>query len=87
MTDSLKIEFPCEYPIKIIGVSDTIFRETVVEIVRLHAPNLDENTISERASKNGTYCAVNLSIVATGESQLQALHEDLMAQPFVKMVF
>ncbi|MFB3105632.1 MAG: DUF493 family protein, partial [Pseudomonadales bacterium] len=41
MTDSLKIEFPCEYPIKIIGVSDTVFRETVVEIVRLHAPNLD----------------------------------------------
>ena len=65
MTDSLKIEFPCEYPIKIIGVSDTVFRETVVEIVRLHAPNLDEDT---------------------GESQLRALHEDLIAQPFVKMV-
>ena len=86
MTESLKIEFPCDYPIKIIGVSDSVFRDTVVEIVRLHAPNLDENTIRERASKNGTYCAVNLSIVATGESQLKALHRDLMAQSLVKMV-
>ncbi|MCZ6641281.1 MAG: DUF493 domain-containing protein [Gammaproteobacteria bacterium] len=86
MTDSITIEFPCDYPIKIIGVSKPVFRETVVEIVRLHAPNLDEKTISERASKNGTYCAVNLSIVATGEPQLQALHLDLMAEPLVKMV-
>ena len=87
MTESLKIEFPCDYPIKIIGVSDSVFRETVIDIVRLHAPDLDENTISERASKNGTYCAVNLSIVATGEPQLKALHQELIAEPLVKLVF
>ena len=86
MTESPSIEFPCDYPIKIIGVSDTVFRETVVEIVRAHAPNLDDDTISERASRNGRYCAVNLSIVATGEPQLKALHQDLMAQPLVKLV-
>ena len=86
MADAPKIEFPCDYPIKIIGVSATVFRETVVDIVRSHAPNLDENKIHERASRNGNYCAVNLSIVATGESQLRALHQDLMALPLVKMV-
>ena len=86
MTESLKIEFPCDYPIKIIGVSNSVFRETVIEIVRSHVPDLDENTISERPSRHGNYCAVNLSIVAMGEPQLKALHEALIAQPLVKMV-
>lgn len=86
MTELLKIEFPCDYPIKIIGVSNTDFRETVVKIVRSHAPNLNDDSISERASRNGNYCAVNLSIIATGEPQLKALHKELMAVPLVKMV-
>lgn len=86
MTDAPKIEFPCDYPIKVIGINHHSLRETVVEIVRRHAPDLTEESISLRDSRAGTYRSVRLSIIATGEPQLKALHKALMAEPLVKLV-
>jgi len=86
VTDAPKIEFPCDYPIKVIGVNHHTLRETVVEIVRRHAPDLAEESISLRDSRAGTYCSVRLSITATGEPQLKALHRALMAEPLIKLV-
>ena len=86
VTDIPKIEFPCDYPIKIIGVNHRTLREIVVEIVRAHAPELAEEDISLRDSREGKYCSVRLSIQATGEPQLKALHTALLKEPLVKLV-
>lgn len=86
MTDTPKIAFPCDYPIKVIGVNHHTLRQTVVEIVRLHAPDLAEESVSLRDSRAGNYCSVRLSINATGESQLRALHRALIKEPLVKLV-
>ena len=86
VTDAPRIEFPCDYPIKVIGVNHRTLRDTVVEIVRLHAPDLADETISCRDSREGRYCSVRLSIIATGEPQLRALHQALLEEPLVKLV-
>jgi putative lipoic acid-binding regulatory protein len=86
VTDIPKIEFPCDYPIKIIGVNHHTLRETVVEIVRSHAPDLIDDSISLHDSREGKYRSVRLSITATGEPQLKALHQALLSEPLVKMV-
>lgn len=86
MTDSVRIEFPCSYPLRVIGDKDEGFRPAVLDIVRRHAPDLDEATVSVRDSRGGNYCSVRFTIVATGEPQLRALHETLMADPRVRMV-
>jgi putative lipoic acid-binding regulatory protein len=86
VADAPKIEFPCDYPIKVIGVNHRSLRATVVEIVRHHAPDLAEESISLRDSRAGRYCSVRMSITATGEPQLQALHQALLAEPLVKLV-
>jgi putative lipoic acid-binding regulatory protein len=81
------IEFPCEdYPIKVIGSSSESLRKSVISIVRLHDEAFSEQTVEEHASSQGSYTSVRLSIRATGERQLKALHEDLMAHPLVKLV-
>jgi len=67
-------------------VNHHTLRETVVEIVRLHAPDLADESISFRDSREGRYCSVRLSITATGERQLRALHEALLEEPLVKLV-
>ncbi|MDH3641648.1 MAG: DUF493 domain-containing protein, partial [Gammaproteobacteria bacterium] len=85
-TDAPRIEFPCDYPIKVIGENHPTLRETVVEIVRLHAPDLADDAISCRDSRAGRYCSVRLSITATGEPQLRALHQALLEEPLVKLV-
>lgn len=81
-----KIEFPCDYPIRVIGHRTVEFRSTVLRIVREHAPDMVEADVTVRDSRDGGYCSLRLSFVATGEPQIRALHAALMAQPDVKLV-
>ncbi|HEX7036140.1 MAG TPA: DUF493 domain-containing protein [Pseudomonadales bacterium] len=86
MTDSIRIEFPCDYPIRIIGEQRDDFEASVLGIVRAHARTVREESVSVRQSRDGTYCSVRVTIVATGEEQLEGLHRALMAEPGVRMV-
>lgn len=81
-----KIEFPCDYPIKVLGRRGEGFQELVIEIFELHAPGFDQRSITVRDSAKGTFCAMTITITATGTDQLQALHEALMATGRVQMV-
>ena len=80
------IEFPCEYPVKVMGDADDNFQALVVEVVRKHVPDLDESRITVRDSSKGTFRSVTVIINATGKPQLQALFDDLKATGKVKMV-
>lgn len=86
MTERPKIEFPCLYPIKVIGINHVKLKETVVQIVRRHAPDLLDESVTLRDSRGGNYRSVRFAIQATGEAQLKALHRDLLTQPLVKLV-
>ena len=87
MDDKPTIEFPCEdYPIKVIGMSEDDLQRSVVEIVRSHDFAFSEETVTLQASSKGNYLSVRFSIRATGKAQLQALHQDLLAHPSVKLV-
>ena len=82
-----KIEFPCDYVIKVIGHAAPDFTEFVVEVVEQHAPGLlNEADISVNDSSKGRFSSVQLKIVATGEDQLKALFEELKASGRVHMV-
>lgn len=81
-----KIEFPCDYAIKVIGHAAPGFKEFVVSVVEEHAPGIQEENVSVVNSRNGRFTSVRLTIVATGEPQLKALFEDLKASGRVQMV-
>ncbi len=81
-----KIEFPCLYPIKIIGESVEGFQTTVIEIVERHTGDLDASLIDIKASGQNNYLSVRVTIAATGEEQLRNLFEDLKALESVRLV-
>ncbi|HCB44517.1 MAG TPA: hypothetical protein DHW73_01005 [Pseudomonas sp.] len=81
-----KIEFPCQYPIKVIGTAGDDFAEVICEVVERHAPGIDTTTIDVKDSKNGRFLSLRLVITATGQDQLEALHRDLKATGRVHMV-
>lgn len=82
-----RIEFPCQdYPIKVIGDAREGFIDMVVEVVRRHAPDLDEARLTLRESSNGRFSSVQLMINATGIEQLQAINADLRETGQVRMV-
>lgn len=80
------IEFPCDYPIKILGENHEDFEATVVEVTRRHAPEVTDAQVSVRNSRAGRYAAVTITIRATGERQLKRLHDDLIRNPAVRLV-
>lgn len=84
--DAPKIEFPCRYPVKIVGTNTIDFVARVTSIVRAHAPELGEDDVSIRLSSGGKFCSTTCIIVATGEAQLRALHEELRGFDAVTMV-
>jgi uncharacterized protein len=86
MTEPPKIEFPCDYPLWIIGERQSGFEDAVLAIVRRWVSQVHEQTVTVRESRAGAFCSVRVTIVATGEEELKALHGALMAEPAVRMV-
>jgi len=81
-----RIEFPCQYPIKVLGRASEGFEVLVEEIFERHAPGFDRSLTRRRGSRGGTFLALTLTIEASGKEQLAALHKDLMATGRVTMV-
>jgi putative lipoic acid-binding regulatory protein len=84
--DPPRIEFPCDYPIKVMGRACEEFESSVVEIIERHAPGIDASRITVKNSSKGTFVSMTVFIVATGKSQLKALHGELMDSGLVQMV-
>jgi uncharacterized protein len=81
-----KIEFPCRYPIKVMGHATDGFERDVVDIVKRHAPAVEEQDVSSRPSAKGNYLSVTIVIEATGQEQLGILFADLKKLAAVKLV-
>ncbi|MCO6428354.1 DUF493 domain-containing protein [Nitrosomonas communis] len=81
------IEYPCDFPIKIMGRSQQGFTQAVLSIVKHHAPDFDEVAFEVRASRNGAYLSLTCTICATSRAQLDALYQELHDHPMVMMVF
>ncbi len=81
-----KIEFPCAYPIKVLGDAREDFIDRVFEIIQCHAPEIERKKIITRDSRKGTFMSVHIVIVATGVDQLQNIHQSLLTYDAVKMV-
>jgi putative lipoic acid-binding regulatory protein len=78
-------EFPCDYPIKVMGRMEPDFDSLVVELVRRHAPDLKEGAVSSRPSKGGKWVSVTVILRAESKSQLDAIYLDLTAHEKVVM--
>lgn len=86
MSGTPKIEFPCDYPIKIIGERNPDAMVEIISIVRKHAPEVTPDQVNIRQSRNGNFESLRVTIVATDESQLESLHTELVALPSVRLV-
>lgn len=84
--ESPKIEYPCRYPIKVMGLDLDDYSKAIIEIIRIHAPDLEDKDVSYRPSREGKYLAVNVIITAHSVEQIQAIFDDLKASGRVAMV-
>jgi hypothetical protein len=80
------LEFPCEFPLKVMGETREGFAEAVVAVVRQHAPDFDATRVEMRPSSTGKYLSLTCTIHATSKPQLDDLYRALTAHPMVKVV-
>ena len=85
-TQDTLLEFPCAFPLKIMGLASDALAQTVLEVVRRHAPDFDGATMEMRASSSGKYISLTCTITATSKPQLDALYRELSGHPLVKVV-
>jgi putative lipoic acid-binding regulatory protein len=83
--DSL-IEYPSQFPIKVMGVKEEGFVHAVTAIARQFDPAFDASTVELRESKGGNYLGVTVTVTATSREQLDDLYRTLGQHPLVKVV-
>jgi len=70
-------EFPCDFPIKIMGQANNDFRSLALGIVTRHFGELTPDRIAERPSSNGRYLSFTCTVRAESKAQLDAVYREL----------
>jgi len=76
-------EFPCEFPIKVMGHDTEAFRSLTLAIVERHAGPLPAAHISERSSSQGRFVSLTYTITAQSREQLDDIYRELTASGVV----
>jgi putative lipoic acid-binding regulatory protein len=84
--DQSLIEYPSEFPIKVMGLMQESFAQTIVDVVILHDPTFHAGKMEMRPSTKGTYLSLTVTILAVNREQLDNLYRALSSHPMVKMV-
>ncbi len=80
------IEFPCDFPLKVMGPQHPEFSATILNVVREHAPNTQEHHINTRPSSQGNYLGATVTVNVHSQEQLDNIYRALTAHPMVKVV-
>ncbi len=79
------MEFPCQFPIKVMGMAEENFDLLVVDIVRRHAPDIAEGAVKSRKSGKGNYVSITVTVNATSKQQLDNIYLELTSHEKVLM--
>jgi len=86
MSKETLLEFPCDFPLKIMGATTPDFAQTIAAVVAKHAPGFDAASMEMRPSKAGNYLSLTCTVRAVSQVQLDALYRELTSHPMVKVV-
>lgn len=78
--------FPCAFPLKVFGRNSDELEALVVEIVRRHAPDLEDSAVSRRTSGGDAYRSITATFTAHSREQLDALYLELSQHEQILML-
>ncbi|MBL8504793.1 MAG: DUF493 domain-containing protein [Methylobacillus glycogenes] len=80
------LEFPCDFPIKVMGESHEEFANLVMGLIQQHEPSFDASRIEMRASTGGKYVSLTCTVSVESKPQLDDIYRALTSHPKVKYV-
>jgi putative lipoic acid-binding regulatory protein len=81
--DESLLEFPCRFPIKMMGRKDDGFRKIAIDLVEKHAGTIADGDISEAPSSKGNFVSITVTIMATSREQLDDIYHELTASEHI----
>ena len=85
MSEESAIEFPCAFPIKMMGRDTAEFRATARTLVENHVGPVDEDNSKVNLSSKGNFVSVTITVTATNQQQLDDIYRDVSAHQDVLM--
>jgi putative lipoic acid-binding regulatory protein len=79
-------EFPCDFPIKVMGKVHPDFTDTIVNVVRQFDENFDATRIETRPSSGGNYVGLTVTVRAVSREHLDDIYRALSGHPMVSVV-
>jgi len=77
MAEDTLLEFPCRFPIKVMGAATDEFRSLALGIITRHFGELAASDIEERPSSGGRYLGLTITVNAESKAQLDAVYTEL----------
>ncbi len=71
------LQFPCSFPIKMMGRADAAFSGTAVGLIERHVGKVAADAIQTSESRNGNFLSVTVTIDAKSQEQLDNIYNDL----------
>lgn len=80
------LKFPCDFPIKIFGLSDSQFESTALNIIQKYIPGFRGTDFKARPSENNKYMALSVTVHVDSKEQLDSIYRELSGSPDILMV-
>ena len=85
MSEESALEFPCDFPIKMMGRNTTEFRQLARELVENHTGPVADQAVQTSLSRNDRFISVTVTISATSQQQLDDIYRDASSHSDVLM--
>jgi len=79
------LQFPCTFPVKVMGRNTDEFTALVNSIFAKHLPSLDDAEMSRRLSNGDKYLSITVTFQARSQEQLDEIYEELNGHKLVLM--
>lgn len=80
------IEYPSDFPIKVMAEAGETVLDELLELVFGHDNTFQRETVEIRPSSKGTYVGYTFTVRAVSREQLDNIYRDFHAHKKVKMV-
>ncbi len=85
MSEESAIEFPCQFPIKMMGRDTPEFRATARALVEKHTGPVTDDAVQAALSRNARFVSVTVTITAESQEQLDNIYRDVTSHDDVLM--
>ena len=85
MNDETLLEFPCDFPIKIMGRESSEFRALARALVEKHTGPITDDAIHSALSRNESFVSVTITVNAQSQQQLDDIYREITSHDEVLM--